>query len=567
MPNDSGVGHHISLGGLKSMKRIVASCLVLLLAASAFAGCAGKDESQGKENPQSGNNQQGEQKDSTKKDEVGYPKSFTYWVQLPGPNAAASKTFNDVGAYKELEKITGTKVEFKHPSGDNKMVQEQLNIMLASGNLADVIETDWVTIPRGPQAAINDGTIISLNELIEKHAPNLKKYMEDNPDVAKMLKTDDGDLYVFPFIRGDDSLAVFFGPMLRKDWLDKLKLEMPTTFNEWEKVLIAFRDQDPNGNGEKDEIPFYLELKRVFAHDYNAMVGSFGVGGDFYQDNGRVKYGPIQPGYKDFLTLMNRWYSMKLLDQDFAATDSKLLDSKVTGNKLGAFYGTAGAYLGKYMGMMKDKNPEFNLLGPVYPQVDGSSIKPLGQKNSYYFGKFSAAITTKAKNPEQIVKWFDFAYGEKGHMLFNFGVEGESYVMKDGYPTYTEKMTNNPDGLPMSSALGQNIRAMAGGPFVQDKRYYEQYASYPQQKESIANWMKADHSKLMPPVTLTGDESREFAGVMNDVRTYTQEMTVKFIMGVEPLENFDKFVKTLEGFGIKKALEHQQSALERYNKR
>jgi putative aldouronate transport system substrate-binding protein len=548
-------------------KKFAALCLVVIMIVSLLAGCGGREESA--QNAKPGSNEQSEPaKESEKASvEISYPESFTYWVPMTAQAAATKKSYSEVGAYIELEKMTGTKVEFKHPAGDNKMIKEQLNILLASGNLPDVIEEDWLNIPRGPQDAIKEGVIIRLNELIDQHAPNLKKFMNDNPDIAKMMKTDDGDLYVFPFVRGDDSLTVFRGPMLRKDWLDKLNLTMPTTISEWENVLTAFRDQDPNGNGEKDEIPFRLNLEETFREDTNEMVGSFGIGGGFYQDNGKVKFGPVQPEYKEFLTLMNKWYSMKLLDQDFAATDAKLLDSKVTGHKLGSFYGTAGAFLGKYMDLMKDKDPNFNLLGTVYPQQDVSSVKPMGQKTNPYFGKFSAAITSAAKNPEQIVSWFDIGYSEKGHMLFNFGIEGKTYVMKDGYPTYTEQFTKNPDGLPMANAMAQYVRSMVGGPFIQDPRYYEQYASYPQQKESIANWMKADHTKLLPPVTLTNDESKDYAKIINDVNTYKEEMTVKFIMGVEPLDKFDQYVKTIQGFGIEKAIEFKQNALERYNKR
>ena len=75
-----------------------------------------------------------------------------------------------------------------------------------------------------------------------------------------MIVNDEGDIYCFPFIRGDNSLMVFQGPIVRKDWLDKLGIPMPETIDDWYAMLQAFRDKDPNGNGKKDEVPFTTML-------------------------------------------------------------------------------------------------------------------------------------------------------------------------------------------------------------------------------------------------------------------------------------------------------------------
>ena len=70
-------------------------------------------------------------------------------------------------------------------------------------------------------------------------------------------------------------------------------------------------------------------------------------------------------------------------------------------------------------------------------------------------------------------------------MLFNFGVEGVSYEMKDGYPTYTDEVMKNPDGLSITQALSKYNLASYSGPFVQDRRYVEQYSALPQQKRPL----------------------------------------------------------------------------------
>ncbi|MEX2104274.1 MAG: ABC transporter substrate-binding protein, partial [Bacilli bacterium] len=337
-------------------KKISSLMLIMLLVVVMVAGCSNANSNNTVENS---TNKGVSVNEGSAGDEVGYPEAFTYWVALNGNVSATLSNLSEVGVYKELEKITGTKVEFKHPSGEGAQIAEQFNLMVASRNLADVIETNWLGVPRGPQNAINEGTIIELNDLIDQYAPNFKTYLEENPDIATMIKTDEGSIYGFPFIRGHEELMVFFGPMMRQDWLEKLNLEVPTTVDDWETVLTAFRDGDPNGNNKKDEIPYLYNVQHTRSAGNNNLIGAWGIGAQFYQKEGKVMYGEIQPEFKDFLSTMTRWYKEKLIDPDFAATDGKLTDSKMTNNILGSYFGYNGSGLGKYMGLMKDTNPEF----------------------------------------------------------------------------------------------------------------------------------------------------------------------------------------------------------------
>ncbi|MGN8646225.1 extracellular solute-binding protein [Gracilibacillus sp. HCP3S3_G5_2] len=532
--------------------------LLLLILLLLVVGCSSNETSNEQE-------EQAEGEDIELKDpeEVEYPEEITYWTELHPSVSQTSQTLNDVGVYQELEKITGTKVEFKHPSGEGTDITEQFNLMIASGKLPDVIEYNWRTVPNGPDKAIEAGNIIRLNELIENYAPNLNRYLNENPEVKKMVTTDAGNIYTFPFIRGDEKLMVFMGMMIRQDWLDKLDLEQPSTISEWEEVLTAFKNEDPNGNGELDEIPLMVQPDDI--KNIGAFVGAYGIHAQFYNDNGTVKYGSIQPEFKEFLTTMNKWYEQGLLDPDFAAVDTKLLDAKVTNNQLGSLFGFTGGGIGKYMGLMDEQNPEFTLSPTPHPSLKEGEKAATAQLAHPYEGMHSAAISGSAENPEEIVKWLDFAYSEEGHMLFNFGIEGESYEMVDGYPTYTEEITENPDGLPMNQALGKYIRASYGGPLVQDVRYVEQYLELPQQQEAVEIWGETAENEInMPPITLNADESEEYNSIMSDLDTYYDEMVLRFIMGEEPLSNFEDFVETLKGMGIERAIELQQAALDRY---
>ena len=110
-----------------------------------------------------------------------------------------------------------------------------------------------------------DGTIIPLEDLIEKYMPNSKKVLEKAPEYKSMITAPDGHIYSFPWIEelgsGKESIhSVNDFPWINMEWLNKLGLKMPTTTEELKQVLIAFKTKDPNGNGKADEIPTVLIL-------------------------------------------------------------------------------------------------------------------------------------------------------------------------------------------------------------------------------------------------------------------------------------------------------------------
>ncbi|GIO97255.1 sugar ABC transporter permease [Paenibacillus lautus] len=543
---------------MKTNRKRVARLAIFMLIVAMIAGCSGKGSGAVEPAGEKGKEGTGVAAGG----ETGYPGQLTYWVSLNGNASATMQDMNGIAAYQELEKTTGTKVKFQHPPAGQEA--DAFNIMVSSGNLPDVVEYGWANVSGGPDKAISDGSIIRLNELIEEHAPNVSKLLNEHPEYKKLITTDGGNIYVFPFIRGDEYLLTFNGLIIRQDWLDQLQLSVPETIDEWYEVLKAFKTKDPNGNGQADEIPLLLDMDMTAIN--HAFVGAWGITTGFYQVDGKVKYGPIQPEFKSYLETMSKWYAEGLIDQDYAATDATLKDAKVTNNQVGAFSGYMGSSLGRYSELMLKSNPNVDLVGAPNVVLKKGDTPILGQKDSPFNG-FGAAITKANKFPAETVKWLDYKYGEEGHMLFNFGVEGVSYDMKDGYPTYTDEVMKNPDGLSITQALSKYNLASYSGPFVQDRRYIEQYSALPQQKAAIETWMKAENDRLMPIISPTAEESTRYASIMNDINTYYEEMVNKFIMGVEPISGFDQFVQTVQGMGIEEALQIQQAALDRFNSR
>ncbi len=489
---------------------------------------------------------------------------LTCWAPLNTNTALAYKNIGDTPLYKELEKKTGVKVKFIHPVAGNEL--EQFNIMLAAGNLPDIIEFYWFTIPGGAEKALKDGYIVPLNGYLDKDAPNLKKVINSNKDIAKQVKTDSGKIAVFPFVRMEDSLLVFSGPFLRNDWMKELGLSVPTTIDDWYRVLKAFKEKK---NCSAPLTFFYGSNPNTNAlATTNAFVGAFGTTMDFYLNKNKVVYGPTQPQYKNFLATFHKWYDEGLIDKNFGLIDRKTIDAKMSNGQAGASIGNTGNGIGRYMDA-NGNNPKYDLIAAPYPTLVKGATPEFGHRTQKVgLTDTMAAITSSCKNKKLAAQWLDYGYSEEGHMLFNFGIKDVSYNLVNGYPKYSSLLLNNPDGLNFGQALASYTRANYNGSFVQDTRYQEQYLQRPQQKNAVTIWMKTNEAKhLLPNLTPTLEESTELAKIKNEINTYRDEMTLKFIMGIEPLDNFDKYVATLKKMGADQAIQIYQTALNRYKDR
>jgi putative aldouronate transport system substrate-binding protein len=299
-----------------------------------------------------------------------------------------------------------------------------------------------------------------------------------------------------------------------------------------------------------------------------AWIGAWGIKKSFYMENGDIKYGPLEPGYKDFLATMRKWYSEGLIDRNIATVDNKILDANMTSGKTGATVWNSGAGIGKWLPPLKESDPKADLVAAPYPVLNKGDKPKFGQKDFGYSSQASVAITTSSKNAELAVKMLDYAYSPEGHLFFNFGTEGVSYNLIDGYPKYTDLVMKNTDNLAPAQALSQHMRSAYNGPFVQDKRYIEQYLALPQQQEAINIWSNTDTDLYsLPPITPTPEESSEFSSIMNDVDTLVNEMTLKIILGNDSIDSYEEYVKKLKSLNIDRAIEIQKAALERFNNR
>lgn len=483
---------------------------------------------------------------------------LTYWSAITSNVSASTSNLGETPFAKMLAEKTGVKVKYIHPPLGQE--NEQFSLLVASNELPDMIQWDWLTALGGPDASIGDKVIVNLNDYMKDYAPNLTNVLADNSDFDKMVKTDNGDYYVFPFLKGDEMLLTTSGMIIRQDWLDDLGLEAPKTASDWENVLAAFRD--------KKGATAPLTVKGV---EYEVLFRMLNTHTEFYRDDsGKVIYGPLTPEYKEAVTRLKDWFDKGLLDKNFASVDSTILSANMLNGKSGATFGTGGGCLGKWLQTAKSTGADIDLAGISMYAADGTSPSHFMYASLPYSPWGSVAISTACKDIPLAVKYLDYGYGEDGYMLNNFGIEGESYTMVDGYPTFTKDITNNPDGLTMSQAMSRYVRSCDSGPFVQAKEYIEQYYSMPQQQEALKKWTYGTEETLatqMPQITMTADESDEFSTLYAEIKKVRDTMTTSFITGVLPIEKYDEFIQQLQKLNVDRAIELEQSALDRYNSR
>ncbi|NUU60127.1 extracellular solute-binding protein [Paenibacillus agri] len=484
--------------------------------------------------------------------------TLSYWLLSP---STLNASIYEVPFYEEWQKRIGVNLKFSEISASQ--AKESFSTMLASGNLPDIIEYNWLNgLPGGPEKALSEGYILRLNDLIDQHAPNLKKYLQEHPELDKLIKTDNGDYYVFPFLKEGGMTQQWSGPVLRKDWLTELGLQVPQTIEDWHTVLTAFKSH------KGSTLPLALGSQTHPLQGFldGAFIGAFGVIRDFYvEDDGLVRYGPLEPGYKQFLSTIRQWYAEGLIDPNFTQTDRKALDAHMTSSDAGATV-ASGAAIDRWEQALTATNADAVFTFAPYPVLNKGDKPKFGQFAWPYGAEASAAIAATSTNPVLAVQVLDYAYGEEGYLLFNYGKEGLSYNLNDGKPELTELITHNPDNLSYLEALSIYTHTVNPGPYIESRELIDNLA-VTNEDHNYDVWKTDNLQHVLPPMTISEADSSEYARIINDINTLVDEISLKIILGTESLDAYDNLVKQLERLNIKRAIEIQQSAFDRFKQR
>lgn len=319
---------------------------------------------------------------------------------------------------------------------------EKVNLMFASGDLPDAIIG-------GVDVVANQDVLTPLTEYIERSAPNVLQMFGDIPEMRGALKCSDGEIYSLP--TGDAAAQNEFPNEMYVNtvWLEKLGLSKPTTIDEMYDMLIAFRDQDPNGNGQADEIP----MLATNSWDKSNLDNLFGFFGTLDSEShvrvvdSKVIFTPIEDAYFEALQWFHKLYSEKLINQEYFTEDYQQYLAK----------GSADPCItGVAIDWYKDNiitgaaTADFDTLEPVAASPD---VQPLWNKAVMPQGKLNGfVITTACKDPETLVKWYDYINSDLDVLnRWNYGPENVLWRYTDESRTKWEQFTDNvPDGVTSS---------------------------------------------------------------------------------------------------------------------
>ena len=553
------------------MKRSLAILLCVFMAISLFAGCAGSGSSSSvtaaPSQAAAGSNAPAAGEPAATGTLISEtPLELTMFMEMDAKATVVLRDYSEMAVFKQMAELTNITIKFIHPPAEQG--KEQFNLMVASGDLPDMAFLDTSKLNGGLAQYLADDIIIAVNDYLESDMPNLSKFLEENPTHSKQAKLDDGTLAYLPMFTISDSIMVTTGMQIRTNWLENVGMSVPTTLDEWYEVLTAFKEKDANGNGDmNDEIPF---VPRQGANAISDMM-KFGLpykvlGNDFFVVDDKIGYGPYSPELKEILTMLNKWYSEGLIDPDYLSTDAAGFEAKILNDIGGSYTGTVNGNMGKFLGLWESEHPDYEIKPIDPPKAPDGKI--YGTDNKSYASVNGLIITSDNKHIPETLRYMDYLYGPEGYLLTNFGIEGESYTLVDGKPQFTDAVLNDPEGIPVINALHKYGYANSNGVCLQGEEAFMAAATYSAQIDAFRVFGNSDVIRIKPNgLSATVEESNTLARIVNDTKTYSDEMINKFIMGQESMDKYDAYVETLKNMKVEEAIAIQQAMYDRYLQR
>ena len=411
-----------------------------------------------------------------------------------------------------IRENTNLDITLQIPPADG--YQDALNVIMASDNLPDMIHS---MDPSWFENYVQQNALQPLNDYIDQYGPDLKKNI---PEEAWKTVTIDGNIYAIPSMNAVPGNEIMY---VRKDWLDRLELEPPTTLEEYREVMRAFAQDDPDGNGQNDTFGFITaeNLARIAP-----ILGAFGVQRGMWTDrDGELVNMSTLPEMKEALGFLVGLHQDKLLDPEWPLNKEANFTEKIAAGKVGLFsafwYDTRGPILTN-----KNNDPEAEWLALDFPEG------PDGKKGTMGFGYISGynVVPVTSKNPDAVVRMLNFMNGE-GYRTLLLGFEGEVWQEEDGkIVTDFEKHNEHI----YRQTLGESIR-----PYQADEER-DRLDSLGMEFDLNANIDKISEALIRDEYL--GIPTPAMGSYSADLNKLEIEYFTKIIVGQSPLDDFDTFV-------------------------
>ena len=471
--------------------------------------------------------------------------------------------------WKEREEETNVAIDWI--TFGSSEASEKFNLMMSAGDYPDAFigglgggDVDLVSY--GAQ-----GIYIPLEDLIQKYCPMLVKAVEvEDPRFLSLATAPDGHIYGLPrSLRAVDT-DVYNNAFINVSWLDKLGLDMPTTTDEFADVLRAFKDNDCNGNGNKnDEIPLGFKFTDWGAYDHGFYFGSFGYPLNpqyILIDNKKVVFLGAQDGFKDAAKWLAGLYSEGLIDPEVFSIDQAQFGAK--GSVEPATYGVFHSWNREIVVGEANKD-QYQALPPL--------TGPRGERNVTVeampaYGRNALIITDKAESPEIIMRWVDEFYRDNIMAVeATFGPVGEKGEGKTAYLQDGNIIIVNPQGtmytrgqqcLPFAPTI-MRLRSSMQILKEPDKMLKDdiaaEYKRLGGQKFESGQWSK------FPRAFMTADEAEEISIINTDLVEYAKQKLAEAIVGDVDIDaEWSSYLRELDKIGLQRWLEIYQGIHDRF---
>ena len=425
---------------------------------------------------------------------------------------------------------------------------ETLLLMIADDSLPDLYWGPdlFASTSTAPSVMIEDGYLLKLNDYMDQ-LPNFSRYLEENPEYAASIMLEDGTLFGFPVI---NSQIVTKGLLVRGDWLEELNMDIPKTPEQLKEFLYAARDV----LGVEHPLQFQSEFL-----DYIMPRGWDNSGTQWYVEDGKVKIGITEPGYKEYVEEVHEWYAEGLIDPDMPSASKQSVEAAMSNGTAAAVYNQI--YKVENMYDFNKDNPSYTVLGTNLGASD-DELPYFGGVEGGVAWADAMYINPKTENLDAALRFCDFMFSKEGIILNNYGTRGFSfdYDEEGNYIEAGVLLDNTIDVTNVNKLYAVAKRGSWPG-IVEGQLFGFIKPSVDVGKE----WLKTramEHS--IPYLVFTEEENSRYAPAWNDSLTLVRESVIQFVMGTKPMDEFDAFMEQLYEYGIEECIAIRQAAYDRY---
>lgn len=499
--------------------------------------------------------------------------TLTGMISFP-PNTESNP--NNRTIFKRLQEKTNVEIEWTAIQGDQWGDKITLN-MANPKTLTDFIFTAGFGDSDLLKYA-DQGIIIPLEEYIDAYMPNLSAVFEKYPEYRTMSTDSEGHIWALPWIEqlGSEKTAIQTidnMSFINKKWLDFLGLEMPTTVDEFEQVLIAFRDHASELQAEFNIDGSIIPMSCIVndgGQDPCILINGFGEGyGD--ADKGRhiavtddlkVICSATQQGFKDGIAWLHSLYEQGLIDPEAFTQEWSTYVSKGKSGRYGVCFSWDVANIDN----LQDWVPLPALT------ADTRNITPQNGSFTSGYDRGRCVVTAVAKNPALVCAWLDQMYDPFQSPQNNWGTYGEDDdfdIFELGENENGEEMLKH---APLGDASPVEVREAeaVGGPLAILDEYYGVYVTCPDDAQYRLDWIKDYYTPDMntkyvyPNVFMSQEDTEELSNLMADISKTINANKSDWIMNGFTDADWDKYLKDLDAYGLQDYLAIFQKYLDAF---